>query len=98
MARLETFADGVFAIAATLLILSVVGAVDETTHLKHPRAADDAYAVSIITIYTLIGLKWEEKKLEREFGEAYRMYKQQVPMIFPRFTAKANQPLSRHSL
>ena len=55
-------------------------------------------AVSIITIYTLIGLKWEEKKLEKEFGDAYRMYKQQVPMIFPRFTAKANQPVSRHSL
>ncbi|HEV8282695.1 MAG TPA: isoprenylcysteine carboxylmethyltransferase family protein [Chitinophagaceae bacterium] len=42
-------------------------------------------ANSIITVYTLIGLRFEEKKLEKEFGEAYKMYKQKVPMIIPRF-------------
>ena len=37
----------------------------------------------IITAYTLIGLKLEEKKLQKEFGDAYQLYKQRVPMLFP---------------
>jgi protein-S-isoprenylcysteine O-methyltransferase Ste14 len=41
---------------------------------------------TIITIYTLIGLRFEEQKLENEFGDAYRIYKQKVPMIIPRFS------------
>lgn len=40
-------------------------------------------ANTIITIYTLIGLRFEEKKLEKEFGDAYKTYKQKVPMIIP---------------
>ena len=43
-------------------------------------------ANTIITIYTLIGLQLEEKKLEQEFGEVYRLYKQKVPMIIPKLT------------
>jgi methanethiol S-methyltransferase len=39
----------------------------------------------IITVYTLIGIRFEEKKLELEFGEAYRTYQKEVPMIIPRF-------------
>src|SRR3954468_13657804 len=54
MARLETFADGVFAIAATLLILSVDGAVDDPTDLAHAWPAYVAYAVSFMTI----GIMW----------------------------------------
>lgn len=38
----------------------------------------------IITSYTLIALKFEEDKLLAEFGEEYRTYQQQVPMILPR--------------
>jgi protein-S-isoprenylcysteine O-methyltransferase Ste14 len=38
----------------------------------------------IITIYTLIGIRFEENKLENEFGEAYREYQRKVPMIVPR--------------
>jgi len=41
-------------------------------------------ADAIITIYTLIGLRFEEMKLEKEFGEAYRLYKQKVPMLMPK--------------
>src|SRR4030095_3423469 len=41
---------------------------------------------TIITLYTLIGLRFEEKKLEREFGDAYRVYKEKVPMIIPKFS------------
>jgi len=39
----------------------------------------------LITVYTLIGLRFEEQKLEKEFGNAYRMYKQKVPMLIPKF-------------
>ena len=40
----------------------------------------------IITVYTLIGLQFEEKKLEKEFGNAYALYKKQVPMLIPKLT------------
>lgn len=40
----------------------------------------------IITVYTLIGLQFEERKLEKEFGNAYALYKKQVPMLIPRLT------------
>ena len=39
MNRLATFADGIVAIAATLLILSVDGAVHEPAELTHAWAA-----------------------------------------------------------
>ncbi len=37
----------------------------------------------IITAYTLLAIGWEEKKLEAEFGDSYRLYKQQVPKLIP---------------
>lgn len=40
-------------------------------------------AVVIITIYTLIGISFEESKLEAEFGESYRRYKASVPKLIP---------------
>jgi methanethiol S-methyltransferase len=39
----------------------------------------------IITAYTLMGIRFEEKKLINMFGESYTRYMQQVPMIWPRF-------------
>lgn len=42
-------------------------------------------AVSIITIYTLIAIRFEEQKLIAEFGDAYREYGRKVPMIIPKF-------------
>jgi uncharacterized membrane protein len=58
-ARLETFADGVFAIAATLLILTVDGAVggegiDLGASLEHAWPAYVGYVVSFVTI----GIMW----------------------------------------
>jgi uncharacterized membrane protein len=58
-ARLETFADGVFAIAATLLILNVDGQVSEDVHdlggrLAHIWPSYLAYAASFVTI----GIMW----------------------------------------
>ena len=40
-------------------------------------------ANAIITIYTLIGIGLEEKKLELLFGESYKIYKKEVPKILP---------------
>ena len=37
----------------------------------------------IITIYTVVAISFEEKKLEHEFGESYRVYKTKVPMLIP---------------
>jgi len=42
----------------------------------------------VITLYTLIALRFEEQKLLAEFGEEYRIYQQQVPMILPRIKRK----------
>jgi len=57
-ARLETFADGVFAIAATLLILSVDGQVGNGGalggQLSHAWPSYVAYVVSFVTI----GIMW----------------------------------------
>jgi len=38
-----------------------------------------------ITIYTLIGIGFEEKKLVREFGDAYIQYRNKTPMLIPKF-------------
>jgi uncharacterized membrane protein len=58
-ARLETFADGVFAIAATLLILNVDSQIgdeagDLGSRLLHIWPSYGAYAVSFVTI----GIMW----------------------------------------
>lgn len=43
---------------------------------------------SIITIYTLIGIELEERKLIAEFGEDYRHYRETVPKLIPSFKLK----------
>jgi protein-S-isoprenylcysteine O-methyltransferase Ste14 len=40
-------------------------------------------ACTIITVYTLIGIHMEEKKLVLEFGNAYKAYARQTPMLIP---------------
>jgi methanethiol S-methyltransferase len=39
----------------------------------------------IITVYTLIGIVFEEQKLQKEFGTAYIDYQKQVPKVIPYF-------------
>lgn len=39
----------------------------------------------LITVYTLLALKLEERKLVLQFGEAYKIYQQKVPQIIPKF-------------
>ena len=36
-----------------------------------------------VTLYVLIGAYFEERKLLRDFGEAYAEYKQKTPMLIP---------------
>ncbi|WP_207513457.1 methyltransferase family protein [Longitalea luteola] len=38
----------------------------------------------VISLYTVVGARLEEKKLVAQFGEQYRRYKQNVPMLIPR--------------
>ena len=40
-------------------------------------------AILIIIPYTLLGIRWEEKKLLQHFGEKYKVYKEKVPAIIP---------------
>ena len=40
---------------------------------------------SVITIYTLIGIQFEERKLLAAFGDQYREYQRKVPKIIPKF-------------
>jgi protein-S-isoprenylcysteine O-methyltransferase Ste14 len=37
----------------------------------------------LLTIYLVIGAKLEEKRLLEEFGDDYRAYQAQVPMLLP---------------
>ena len=43
----------------------------------------DVVVNAVLTIYVLVGTKLEERKLVLEFGDAYRQYQKQVPMLIP---------------
>ena len=40
-------------------------------------------ALTIIITYTVIGIRFEEKKLVKEFGDQYVAYQNKVPMLIP---------------
>lgn len=50
--------------------------------LVFPTDAIFAFAL-ISTIYLVIGSRLEEEKLVKQFGEAYRKYQREVPMLLP---------------
>ena len=45
-------------------------------------------AVVLLTLYVLIGISFEEKKLIKEFGRKYEEYISKVPMLIPGFNNK----------
>jgi uncharacterized membrane protein len=49
-------------------------------------------ACGMITGYTLAGIRLEERKLLRQFGEAYASYQRKVPMLIP-----GTRPGRRHA-
>lgn len=51
-------------------------------------AVSNLIAVVVLTIYVLIGIQLEETKLFLEYGEAYKLYSKQVPMLIPRLYPK----------
>ena len=58
-------------------LLVVVGVL-----LIFPNDAMFAFAL-ISTIYLILGSRLEEEKLVAQFGEAYRKYQREVPMLVP---------------
>lgn len=40
---------------------------------------------SVITLYTLIGIQLEERKLVMDFGDQYKAYQKAVPKLMPKF-------------
>jgi uncharacterized membrane protein len=56
--RLETFADGVFAIAATLLIISVDAHISSLENLGHQLLAEWPSYVAYVVSFMTIGIIW----------------------------------------
>lgn len=46
--------------------------------------ASQLISQTVITVYTLVGIRFEEQKLVAEFGSDYKKYQEQVPMIIPK--------------
>lgn len=40
--------------------------------------------VAVLTLYLFVGLAFEERDLEREFGDVYREHRRRVPSLIPR--------------
>lgn len=57
---------------------------------------DRALFAAGMTAYVAIGIRFEERDLERSFGESYRRYRREVPALvpLPRFTSAAKPPTS----
>jgi protein-S-isoprenylcysteine O-methyltransferase Ste14 len=49
-----------------------------------PSVTRNTFVVyAALTLYILIGIIFEERKLQREFGQQYAHYKSITPMLFP---------------
>ena len=46
---------------------------------------------SALTMYILIGIVFEERKLLREYGQVYAEYRSSTPMLFPRLRIGGNK-------
>lgn len=45
---------------------------------------------TILSIYLILGARLEERRLVQAFGDAYRAYQSEVPMLVPRILPKAD--------
>ncbi len=63
-------------------ILGIIG-----YFLYSPKLSTLISSIMII-IYFLVGIRFEEKKLIGQFGQAYLDYKKKTPMLIPRFKRK----------
>jgi len=52
--------------------------------------ANSLALIIALSIYLVIGPKFEERRLLHEFGEDYAAYQKQVPMIIPRAPSKSD--------
>ncbi|MBC7828842.1 MAG: isoprenylcysteine carboxylmethyltransferase family protein [Chitinophagaceae bacterium] len=48
-------------------------------------------ACGVISVYTLVGIHIEERKLINEFGESYKLYTRRVPRLIPRFPGRRHK-------
>ncbi len=48
-------------------------------------------AALIIALYVIVGVRLEEKKLLLEFGDSYKAYRANVPMLIPNFKKTSNK-------
>jgi protein-S-isoprenylcysteine O-methyltransferase Ste14 len=56
---------------------------------------DRALLAAGMTAYIAIGIKFEERDLERAFGESYRHYRRTVPAVFPLARFASGKRLTR---
>ena len=57
-----------------------------------PSMSMNSFVVyAALTIYVLIGIFFEERKLLREFGQAYAQYKSVTPMLIPALKLRGNK-------
>lgn len=45
-------------------------------------------AVVLLTLYVIVGIRFEEKKLIAEFGEQYLLYMKKVPTLVPKMLGR----------
>jgi len=59
-------------------------------HWLSPSITMNSFIVYVaLTLYVLIGIVFEERKLLQEFGNEYAEYKSTTPMLLPRLQSIA---------
>ena len=57
-----------------------------------PSVSINSFVVyASLTVYVLIGIIFEERKLLREFGQAYADYRVSTPMLIPGLRIRGNK-------
>ena len=59
--------------------------------LSPSMSMNSVVVYAALTIYVLIGIFFEERKLLREFGQPYAQYKSVTPMLVPALKLRGNK-------